>query len=222
MLINFNNCLELIKICHGKQINKVLHIGAHVGEEVKTYSENNVKELIWFEANEALIPELLSNINKYNIKQQVIPIALWNENTDLIFKITNNFQSSSFYDFEKHSEYYPSINVVSEQNLKVFRYDYLIDKIEFQFTDFNFINIDTQGSELSILKGMGDHLKQEALYGIYLEVNNEKLYKDIPLVNEIDDFLRLNNFHRIITKWTNAGWGDAFYLKSNDDIPQTT
>ena len=54
---------------------------------------------------------------------------------------------------------------------------------------------------------------QKNIYGIYLEVNKELLYHGIPLINEIDQYLLEFGFRRIITNWSDAGWGDAFYLK---------
>jgi hypothetical protein len=83
--------------------------------------------------------------------------------------------------------------------------------------DFDFINIDTQGSELAILQGLGKYLSLDSLKGIYLEVNAEQLYKGIPVIGEIDTYLAQFNFLRCKTVWSNAGWGDALYVK-----PSTT
>jgi hypothetical protein len=84
------------------------------------------------------------------------------------------------------------------------------------FSDFEFINIDTQGAELAILKGMGKYLHQPSVKAIYLEINRQELYKEIPLVAEIDAFLQPYHFYRIKSKWTTEGWGDAIYIRSNE------
>ena len=43
---------------------------------------------------------------------------------------------------------------------------------------------------------------------------NKEIYKDCAL-GEIDDYLSRFNFKRVETQWSNAGWGDALYIKNN-------
>lgn len=219
MLIDFKDCSNIIKLIHGTTTENVYHIGAHEGQEAQAYSEHGVKKAIWFEANTDLIKALESNINKHSLENQIIPYALWNENTELEFNITNHNQSSSFFELEKHAEYYPNITVERKKKIKAFRLDSLISigNDFLKWHDFDFINIDTQGAELAILKGFGNYLSLESLKGIYLEVNAEQLYKGIPVVSEIDAYLAQFNFMRCKTVWSNAGWGDALYIK-----PSTT
>lgn len=212
-------CNNIVQSLYGRKIKKIFHVGAHVGEEAKIYYDNHVEQVIWFEANEDLVPVLNNNIQRYNMKQMIVPYALFDENSELKFNITNNFQSSSLFSLDKHEEYYPQIVVSEIKNVQAFRLDSLIevDPVYLPWHDFDFINIDTQGAELAILKGLGKHIEQTSLLGIYLEVNSEHLYKNIPLVSEIDAFLEKYRFKRIITKWTPEGWGDAFYIKTIED-----
>jgi FkbM family methyltransferase len=219
MLINFKDCSNIIKILHGTTLKSVYHIGAHEGQEAQAYYENGVEKVIWFEANTDLIETLKDNINNYSLDSQIIPYALWNENTELDFNITNFNQSSSFFELGKHSEYYPNITVEAKKKIKAFRLDSLLEigNDFLKWHDFDFINIDTQGSELAILQGLGKYLSLDSLKGIYLEVNAEQLYKGIPVIGEIDTYLAQFNFLRCKTVWSNAGWGDALYVK-----PSTT
>lgn len=194
-----------------ESVKKVIHIGAHTGEEAESYFLNGVTDVIWVEANDSLVEELNQHVSKYDIISQILNIALWDKCENMTFKVTNNFQSSSFYDLDLHSIYYPNISVIEHKNLVARR----LDSIDYlNFYDFDFINIDTQGAELSILKGMGELLLNPSIKGIYLEVNNKSLYKDIPLVDEIDQFIANYGFIRVLTEWTNEGWGDALYIKS--------
>ena len=217
MLIPYDNCCEIIKACHGITPKKVLHIGAHKGEEAIHYQTNDVGEVIWFEANDALIPELERHLQNFSMKQQIVPAALWNETKTMSFKVTNNLQSSSFFNLKDHLKHYPQIQVTEENSVKAYRLDELFNRANnFLFRDFEFINIDTQGAELAILRGIGEYLDQSSLKSIYVEVNREELYDGIPLVDEIDQFLLLKNFFRIKTVWSDHGWGDALYLKKYD------
>ena len=86
---------------------------------------------------------------------------------------------------------------------------YIQDKIPKNFA--NFLNIDIQGAELLALKGMGNIINY--FNYVYLEVNQEYVYKNCALVNEIDKYLSKYNFVRVETSWTKAQWGDALYIK---------
>jgi FkbM family methyltransferase len=213
MLIDYRTCKDIISLTHHFNVQSVLHIGAHIGEEATTYSENGVLDVTWFEANQELLPHLKANISRFQMKHQIIGCALWHTNEHLKFNITNNMQSSSVFELGSHKDHYPQIQVQESREIQAFRFDSISASGLVKGDSFHFLNIDTQGAELAILKGFGDLLFGDSIKGIYLEVNKELLYTDIPLVDEIDSYLLKFGFHRIISKWTDAGWGDAFYLK---------
>ena len=216
MLIDYKICVDLIRASHGSTPKKILHVGAHTGEEAASYAQHGAEKVIWFEANESLAPALQSHLTQFAMQQQIVGAALWDSDTTLVFKITNNLQSSSFFDLEDHAKLYPNITVAEERSIRAHRLDTLLDATpsEIIFSEFEFINIDTQGAELAILKGMGNYLYQASVKAIYLEVNKRELYKGIPLVQEIDAFLLKHQFFRVKTIMTPEGWGDAIYLRS--------
>lgn len=217
MLIDYSLCSKLIELIHGVKVNKIYHIGAHEGEEASIYAQNLVSHVIWFEANISLVEKLKKNIDAYKMSQNIVPCALYDKNTSIDFHITNNGQSSSLYQLHRHAKYYPNIVVNKTERIKTYRLDTLIDRDPkiLPWSDFQFLNIDTQGAELSILKGLGGYIDMDPLKGIYLEINSEPLYENIPLVGEIDDYLASHGFYRVLTKWySDHGWGDGFYLKS--------
>ena len=80
MYINYSICSQILFKLHDIVPRNILHIGAHKGEEVAGYSENGAEQVIWFEANEEIIPDLTNHLNQFKLNQQVIPIALWDKN----------------------------------------------------------------------------------------------------------------------------------------------
>jgi len=215
MLIDYKRCTEIINCLYGRKPEKIYHIGAHIGEEAQAYYDNGVTEVCWFEANPQIIHQLQAAINTVDMKQTIVPYALWNKNEKVKLNISSNLQSSSVFEFEKHQDYYPDIVYTDAVEVDAFRLDAFIDLKDgpLPFLDFDFINIDTQGAEYAILEGLGQYINTSSLLGIYVEVNREHLYKDIPLIDELDKYLDDNGFVRIQTVWTNAGWGDAFYVR---------
>jgi len=45
-------------------------------------------------------------------------------------------------------------------------------------------------------------------------VNEKELYKNCGLIDEIDIFVSIYNFKRVLTLMTPHGWGDAIYIKN--------
>jgi hypothetical protein len=69
---------------------------------------------------------------------------------------------------------------------------------------------DIQGAELLALKGATESLKHAQV--LYLEVNEEYLYKNCGLIGEIDEFVAKFGFRRVMTNMTGQKWGDAIYV----------
>ena len=201
---------ELIKNYNIK-INGILHIGAHLCEELDDYLSCGINNnnIIWIEANPNLV-KIIKNKNK-NIKIYNYLVSDVNNN-EVIFNISNNGQSSSMFEFGTHKIHHPQIRYINKIKLKTLRLDTIYADNDISNNFANFLNIDIQGAELLALKGMGDLL--DNFDYLYLEVNKEEVYKDCPLVDDIDEYLKKWNFKRVQTSWKWANWGDAFYIKN--------
>jgi FkbM family methyltransferase len=189
----------------GVEPTGTLHVGAHLGEERNDYQRYGFEPIIWIEAQPELAQALKLLVKPPSI---VIQAVVWNTDGEkLSFKITNNGQSSSVFDFGSHSDYYPEINVEETITLVSARLDSILpDNLK-----PNFLNLDIQGAEYQALEGLGKLL--DKFDYVYSEVNRVQLYNDIREVAEIDSYLGDYGFVRVATSWTNAGWGDALYLK---------
>jgi FkbM family methyltransferase len=204
MLIDF----KTITNKYGKP-KGIIHIGAHLLEERNDYFSQGIENIVWIEAN----PKIFANIkNLESNKELFFNYAISNlDEKQVKFNITNNGQSSSILDLEKHKIHHPHIFVSSVIEVESKRMDTLIVEENLDLNKYDFLNIDIQGAELLALKGFGNLL--ENINFIYLEVNTNSLYKNCALINEIDDYLSQFNFIRVETKITEYEWGDALYIK---------
>jgi FkbM family methyltransferase len=187
----------------------VIHIGAHLGQEAEAYHKHGLK-VIWIEANRKIWQQLKQNVLKYT---GTISINACISDTDgdiVPFNISNNEgQSSSLFEFGTHTQAHPGIIFTERTRLHTMRVDTVLKERNINPEEYDFVNIDIQGAELLALKGMDlSHIRYA-----YLEVNEKELYKGIPLIKEIDDYLLMFNLHRVETSMTTWGWGDAFYIK---------
>lgn len=191
----------------------VLHVGANVGEEAPVYDEMGIKKVIWIEGNPDLKDLLEKNISKYSGQKAYIQ-CISDENIDTVLHISNNgSQSSSILDLGTHKIVHPDVHYVKDIPVSVCRIDDLFAPNGWgDLKDIDFVNIDVQGAELKVLRGMGNLIDQ--FKWAYLEVNKAELYKGCVLVDDLDLFMLGKGFRRMETFWCgNTNWGDALYIK---------
>jgi FkbM family methyltransferase len=206
MLIEESQIREYIG---SRKITGVLHVGAHECEEMSFYQHMGVEpnNVYWFDAYQ----EKVDQANQRNIPNVFQAVVTNADNNVVTFHITNNIQSSSILEFGTHEINHDWVKVVQQRKLSTTTIDTLVNMYQIPIQQLNFWNFDIQGAELLALKGASSSLKYAD--AIYLEVNTEEVYKKCALVTEIDDFLAGHGFKRVLTKMTDAGWGDALYLR---------
>lgn len=193
------------------KVSGIIHVGAHEAEELPSYLVQGVKNIIWIEANPQKIPLLRDRISNFS-NMHVANFAAGAQPSLGLLNIANNGQSSSILDMDVHLDEHPDVQYVTQTSVAICRIDDWLDQSRLERSDFNFMNLDIQGYELEALKGA---VKQLAYVDfIYSEVNTRHLYKGCPLIQDIDSFLEMFGFTRLLTSLTGHGWGDAFYFKA--------
>lgn len=197
---------------YGVHPEGVLHIGAHMAEEGADYIREGwaqKNKILWVESQSNLVETLKRTLDPKNNK--VIEATIWNEpGVNLIFKETNNSQSSSVLNLGSHAKKYPEIIVVNE----CVKISTTLRELFPEEINFDFINIDLQGAELRALEGFGEI--PEKVKWIYTEINKEELYENCAKVGEIDLYLGKQGFRRVTSQWViRKGWGDALYAREN-------
>lgn len=208
MLINTNDILDIFNKYQIK-ITGVLHIGAHNCEELPFYRSLSLNDddIIWIDGIESKVIDA-KNRNIPNVYHAVIT----DKDFDIVkFNITNNVASSSIFELGTHIQEHPWIKHVDEIYQKSITVDTFFKVNNIDGKKYNLWNFDIQGAELLALKGAINNIQYADV--LYLEVNTEELYKNIPLITEIDNFLHNYSFKRVSTYLTPHGWGDAIYVR---------
>jgi len=204
--------IPIEKLVEYHKPKNVIHIGAHLGEEVDYYYNYGVDQSLWVEANIDLMRQLQSNISRYRNARSINAVLTDKDDQDVIFNISNNGTSSSILDFEYHKIAHPDIFYVGKREMKSRTLNTIFLENSIPFEMYDFMNVDIQGAELLMLKGATEILPH--LKCLYLEVNQKEVYKGSPMVEELDEFLKNWKFNRVETEWfEETGWGDAIYIK---------
>lgn len=196
---------------YGFKPKGVIHIGAHLMEERKEYLAIGVQDIIWIEAN----PKIYERIKQENTSDRELffNCAISDKsNVEIEFNITNNNQSSSILELDKHKLYHPEIFVTEKISVTSKTMDDLFESENIDVANYNLLNIDIQGAEYLAFLGATKTL--EKIDFIHSEVNAGKLYKDCGLISDIDELLSRYGFSRVETDMSPWEWGDAFYIKN--------
>lgn len=170
--------------------------------------------------------ENLDETNSNNLSRTIYPYALWEKTEKLSINLCRKEQvSSHFTPNRDFLDKYPDKRRFDVLN-KSFVESRRMDEIDIEHPDF--IKIDIQGGELSVLKGSTTTLKRT--FGMEIEVEFLEMYLDQPLFGEIVDFLHKFDFEFIdfvnICRWEREAhneighsiFGDALFLKSPEFI----
>jgi len=208
MLRNFEHHLKVKK--------GAIHVGANVGEERDWYKLQDFKRVLWFEPNKELFPTLEKNIWNYP-EQIAFNFGIHDTLKSGILHIANNHgQSSSLLELGTHAVNHPDVKYIKDQDVVLRRLDWVFEHIYQNIDNFNFLNVDVQGTELNVLKSFGELLRK--LDYIYTEVNEEEVYKGCACICDIDEYVHLFGFERVETLITKAKWGDALYVRKNGNV----
>ena len=108
----------------------------------RVYQTKSMEDVENIECFSGMLQEL------YNIYHALID----NEEKEVSFKITNNGQSSSILELGIHANLYPHVVVSETRVQKTTRLDTFFETNNIDPSQYNFWNLDIQGTELNALK----------------------------------------------------------------------
>ena len=126
----------------------VLHIGAWDAWEAKQYAHYCGDNSIFLEANPNSYERFKSEIEQFG--QKIYNLAAWNED-DLELNLycpPHNQDSSSL--MEQNGDVLKTKTITIKT---------LFEREDLNFSNYDLLNIDTEGAELQVLEGIGENLK---------------------------------------------------------------
>lgn len=205
MIISFDKMVRKYSL----NIRGVIHIGAHYGQEYADYARHGVKDMLFFEPVLRTYAKLVEALPT-DPRIKTFNTALGNESgvREMYIERANQGQSSSLLKPDLHLQYSPTITFNEKETVRIEK----LDRIKFDRSLYNMINIDVQGFELEVFKGSVNTLPFIDI--IYSEINCEELYTGCVQVEDLDQFLKQFGFSRVLTQMAHKSWGDALYLKN--------
>jgi len=211
---------EILELNKVNPIKKILHLGAHLGNEIEFYQQLNPEVIYWFEANPELINELEKNIFKYpNIEQKVFNYAVSSETKKINFNLIysndmTNTGCSSILELKEHSKQYPHIKKIKTVEVDSVKIDEFLSSNNL-ITEFDYINMDIQGSEYDVLSTSELLFSKNLKFQIFqLETCQIEMYSGQKLESDIIKFMNSKGYEKKYYHAWAHNWGDGLFVKS--------
>jgi FkbM family methyltransferase len=179
------------------KVKGLIHIGANEGQERAEYASHDLR-VVWVEPIPEVFETLEANLKSYPKQTAVKELIADVDGKEYTFNVaSNNGASSSILELGGHTELYPKISFTRSINLKGITLQTLAKREGWDSGEFEALILDTQGSELSILKSAGPILRKFSY--VMTEVADFASYKGCCTLAEMDEFMKSEGFRRIVT-----------------------
>ena len=193
-----------------KEVSGVVHVGANFGQERKLYSNYGLS-VVWIEPIPEVFTQLESNIRDFKNQQAFQALVTDIDDKEYEFHIANNDgASSSILDFKQHKDVWPSVHYTTTVLLKSITLATLFKKEQIDASNYQALIMDTQGSELLVLRGSLPILDNFKF--IKTEVPDFEAYEGCCQLSDINDFMSEHGYKEISrNKFASRAEGGSYF-----------
>lgn len=153
--------------------------------------------VVWIEPIPEVFARLETNLKDFPRQQAFQHLVTDQDGREYEFHIANNNgQSSSILDFDLHKDIWEEIHYEKSILLKSVKLSSLIETEKIEIDKYDALIMDTQGTELLVLKGAEDLLSR--FQYIKTEAADFEVYKNCCQVKDLEDFLGKHGFKELI------------------------
>jgi FkbM family methyltransferase len=175
-----------------EKVSGVIHVGANSGQEREHYASLGLN-VLWVEPNPPVFEALCANLSAFPKQRACRYLLAAEHGIEYTFHIANNEgASSSIFDLARHREIWPEVHYTHEIRLPATTLPRLLDIEKVDLSSYGALVLDTQGSELLILKGAAPVLKKFRF--VKAEVADFESYQGCCQIGELTRFMRQHGF----------------------------
>lgn len=175
-----------------RRVRGVIHVGANTGQEGQLYESLGLA-VIWIEPIPEVFEELKRHIAGFRNQAAFQHLVTDEDDKECSLHISNNGgESSSILDFSGHSQMWPDVKYTHAITMKSITLASLLAREHIDIRGFDGLILDTQGSELRILKGGGNLLTNFRF--VKVEVPDFESYRGCCQIGELSAFMASNRF----------------------------
>ncbi len=193
-----------------KKVRGIIHVGANTGQEIKVYATYGLS-VVWIEPIPNIFETLKSNLIGFPRQMALRALVTDVENAEYNFNLASNSgASSSILEFNLHRDIWPDVKFEKTIKISSVTLPSLLKENNVDLADFDMLAIDTQGSELLVLKGAIPIL--DSFNYIKTEVPDFEAYKGCCQLKDLELFLEEHGFKEISRhKFATHPGGGSYY-----------
>jgi FkbM family methyltransferase len=193
-----------------KRIKGVIHVGANTGQEINLYAKYGLS-VVWIEPIPDIFEKLQSNL--IGISRQIALKGLVTDLEKIEYQFhlaNNNGASSSILELNLHQDIWPDVAFEKTIKLQSTTLASLLDVNKIDLSKYDMLIIDTQGSELLVLKGALPILHH--FNYIQTEVPDFEAYKGCCQLKDLQFFLGSRGYKEVSRrKFATHPHGGSYY-----------
>ena len=180
------------------KLRGVIHVGANAGQESWVYEQLQL-DVIWIEPHPAVFRLLEANISHFPRQRAFERLIADRDGVEHVFHVANNDGlSSSILDLKDHRDIWPQVDYEDAITLEAVTLDTLLAAERIDTRKFDGLVLDTQGSELLVLKGATRLLRR--IRWIKTEAADFEAYAGGCTIADLESFLRPFGFREFSRK----------------------
>lgn len=199
-----------------ENVSGVIHVGANAGQERDVYERFGLR-VLWIEAIPEIFEALKVNLKGFARQQALNYLVTDRDDAEYQFHVANNAgASSSILDLKWHKDIWPDVDYVKTITLRSITLASLLRREGIDSNSYDALIMDTQGSELMVLKGAASVLKSYTY--IKTEVPDFESYVGCCQLVEIESFLAWHGYkefarHKFAERAAGGSYYDIVYRK---------
>jgi FkbM family methyltransferase len=193
-----------------KEVSGVVHVGANTGQERGIYDQWSL-DVIWIEPIAEVFAKLQDNLRSFPRQRAIKCLVTDKDDEENILHVSNNDGlSSSILDLKDHKDIWPEVTYARSVRMMSTTLASLFAREGIDASKYQALILDTQGTELLVLRGSIPLLK--GLRYIKTEVPDFEAYAGCCLLSDMEAFMREHGYSAISrTKFAERPQGGAYY-----------
>jgi FkbM family methyltransferase len=181
-----------------REVSGVIHVGAHTGQERELYAQYGLR-VLWIEPLEELFGELQRNIAQLPDQKAVQALVTDRDGEEYSFNVASNAGgSSSILNLKQHADIWPDVTYTRTVAMRGITLPKLLAEHGIDSRAYDALIMDTQGSELLVLRGAASLLA--GFKYIRTEVADFEAYESCCQLADIESFLAGHGFSERLRK----------------------
>ncbi|MGY4291743.1 FkbM family methyltransferase [Bradyrhizobium sp. LM2.7] len=174
---------DYLKLCSG-----VIHVGANTGQERDLYTRHKLK-VAWIEPIPEQFESLQRNVRSLPDQTAINALIADADGKSCTFHVANNSGlSSSILDLHSHKDIWPDVHYIRDISMKSSTLKTALETWGVDPGRYDALVLDTQGSELLVLQGAKEILRQFRF--IKTEAADFESYRNCATVDQLCSYLK--------------------------------